>query len=58
MINYVSLLRRIQEKTKNKTKDVIKDRMWNFEATDVKNVDGERDLLLRDASVQQQQHEH
>lgn len=58
MINHVSLLRRIQEKTKNKTKDVIKDRMWNFEATDVKNVDGERDLLLRDASVQQQQHEH
>lgn len=58
MINHVSLLRRIQEKTKNKTKDEIKERMWNFEATDVKNVDGERDLLLRDASVQQQQHEH
>lgn len=58
MINYASLLRWIQEKTKNKTKDVIKDRMWNFEAADVKNVDGERDFLLRDASVQQQQHDH
>lgn len=58
MINYATLLRWIQEKTKNKTKDVIKDRMWNFEATDVKNVDRERDFLLRDASVQQQQHEH
>lgn len=39
------------EKVKPRANDVIKDRIWNLEATGVRNVDKERDLLLSSSSI-------